>query len=385
MIYCYSINSVGLKDVQVIQAEITQLSSTGIPISLPVVRNIQPLLDGLYAVVTNEYSDTETKMFPYPFLTDAILMEPYRDSTVTMQGFTSGCNLEYTLTGVTDPKIVLTERFEQSEDGVFQIQPTKTGQYNLHIEQTCDEDRSNDQVFEQSVWVKYVRRELLSLTDEDREEFLDAFRALWEVTTRDGMDIYGKLFKSLHYLATVHNDGGGNPICDEFGVGAGFLNNHIYLSLFAEQSLRLINPRVSLHYMDYSKYFESPEFKHRHIYNQLDGGNWTEIFSAKWFGKNDPLTGVIVDSRWAYSKTPFVTSEFLNSEMIPDKATFYPLEERSWLLQTDNNPHITSPYGLLRSPWNYNPSPYTTRYNNVNRLPKLDAPEYLQVHSFTHS
>jgi hypothetical protein len=29
---------------------------------------------------------------------------------------------------------------------------------------------------------------------------------------------------------------------------------------------------------------------------------------------------------------------------------------------------MASPYGLLRSPWNYNPSPYVTRYGNVYRI-----------------
>jgi hypothetical protein len=30
--------------------------------------------------------------------------------------------------------------------------------------------------------------------------------------------------------------------------------------------------------------------------------------------------------------------------------------------------HMSSPYGLLRSPWNYNPSPYVTRYGTVYRI-----------------
>lgn len=30
--------------------------------------------------------------------------------------------------------------------------------------------------------------------------------------------------------------------------------------------------------------------------------------------------------------------------------------------------HTSSPYGLLRSPWNYNQSPYLARYNNVYRI-----------------
>ena len=31
-------------------------------------------------------------------------------------------------------------------------------------------------------------------------------------------------------------------------------------------------------------------------------------------------------------------------------------------------PHLSSPYGLLRSPWNFNPSPFVTRYGNVFRI-----------------
>ena len=30
--------------------------------------------------------------------------------------------------------------------------------------------------------------------------------------------------------------------------------------------------------------------------------------------------------------------------------------------------HLNSPYGLLRSPWNYNPSPFVTRFGNVFRI-----------------
>ena len=349
----------------------TQLSTTGIHVTLPVQHNPPPLNDGLYAEVTNEYSGSGTTMFAYPFLSDAILMEPYRDATVTLKGFTPGCNIMWTLTGITYPSIVLTETVEASEDGVFIVQPQQTGQYIFHVESTCGDAGEVQGQLTQAVWVKYVRREISTLTDDDREEFLTAFRTLWDVTTRDGMDMYNKLFKSLNYFAAINNDASANPICDEFDAGTGFLNNHIYMGMYLEQSLRQINPKVSLHYMDYSKYFETELFT-KHVTSPMDGGNWTDIFSEKWFGKNNPWNGVIMDSRWAYSKVPFVTTEFLNSEMIMDKSTFFPLEETEWMKKT--GPHIMSPYGYLRAPWNYNPSPYTTRYNNVNRLDPRDVP-----------
>lgn len=32
---------------------------------------------------------------------------------------------------------------------------------------------------------------------------------------------------------------------------------------------------------------------------------------------------------------------------------------------TRSEPHVNNPYGLLRSPWNFNPSPYVTRFGSV--------------------
>ena len=58
-------------------------------------------------------------------------------------------------------------------------------------------------------------------------DFLDAYRTLWDVSTKDGIGKFGKLYKSVAYFATVHNDAGANSICDEFHAGTGFLNNHI--------------------------------------------------------------------------------------------------------------------------------------------------------------
>ena len=48
--------------------------------------------------------------------------------------------------------------------------------------------------------------------------------------------------------------------------------------MYLEQSLRLVNPRVSLHYMDYSKYFESDAFKSRAT--NMDGGEWNELMTG---------------------------------------------------------------------------------------------------------
>jgi hypothetical protein len=116
------------------------------------------------------------------------------------------------------------------------------------------------------VWVKYVRRELMSLTEDDREAFLNAFNTLWKVNTVDGVQMYGPDYKSLYYFASIHNDAGGNSACDEFHGDQGFVNNHMMLGAFLEQTMQLIDPTVCLHYMDYAMYFDSDEFTARKLF-----------------------------------------------------------------------------------------------------------------------
>ena len=390
---------------------------------------------GLSATVTNEYSSRGNVIFDYPFLRGALLMEPYRTSKITMGGHTAGCDLSWSLASATQGKVIVSG-VDIDNDGVFEITPNaRPGEYLLTVDEKCTNGGLSTKTLSQTVWIKYVRRELMSLTDEDREEFLDAFRTVWDVSTVDGIAKYGENYKSVYYFAMIHNDAGANAICDEFHSGAGFLNNHIYIGLYLEQSMRLVNPRVSLHYMEYTKYFSGPEFL-PHIENQMDGGKWSEFLSEKWFGSNDPLSGAIVDSRWKDTVVPRVDKDFMARENIKGNiqieyilstyptfepftthseiyrmeltyvlytstphrtthdvklivchfliiyhpflsggSTFFPDEGENWMRKT--GPHISSPYGLVRAPWNYNPSPYLTRYNNLNRLSTTDVTEHV--------
>lgn len=326
--------------------------------------------------VTTEYGDNSINMFPYPFLEDAVLMEPHRENNVFITQTvsvcpdnrvleSSSCNVNWSLLG-TDGEISVSGC---SLGPSFAVTPLMTGQHSLLVQRTCA-DNSLVEVGTFKVWVKYVRRELQTLSENDRNEFLDAMRTLWDVSTLDGQKLYGERYKSLWYLATVHNDGGSSPVCDEFHASNGFVNNHVLLGSYLEQSLQLVNPRVALHYLEYAALFSSENFQ-SHIDNQLDGGAWTEIMTEKFFGSNDPLTGKILDGRWANSAVPYMDEAFFVKEGLQNKLTFFPEEEEIWL--GVSSAHRMSPYGLLRSPWNYNPSPYTTRYNNVDRILNSDS------------
>jgi hypothetical protein len=64
--------------------------------------------------------------------------------------------------------------------------------------------------------------------------------------------------------------------------------------------------------------------------NELDGGSWNEILTSKFFGNNDPITGKIVDGRWANVEIPRMTSDFMVKEGIDENSTFFPTEETAW-------------------------------------------------------
>jgi hypothetical protein len=213
------------------------------------------------STVTNEYGirDSST-MLPYGFLVDSFLIEPYKETTIALEGPIDGCSYKWYFYN----KILDSESASgTSTDGNIVVTLTVVGEYGLIVGEECGDVSTSARTLGMSVWVKYVRRELSTLNDVDREDFLDAFNTLWTVSTLKGQVIYGDRYKSVNYFATLHNDGGGNPFCDEFHGGLGFLNNHMYLSAYLEQSLQLVNPKVALHYLEYTKYFESTSFSDR--------------------------------------------------------------------------------------------------------------------------
>lgn len=332
------------------------------------------------AVVTNEYTFLNLKTFDYPFLDDTLFMEPHRENTVTMRGLgneRTGKDSDFvhtwTLTGIKANK-GLSYSGELTRDWCI-IVPKSVGSYELLVTNDLDWKSVSYPIFNWTcpVVVKYVRRNIQSLNDFDREEFLDAFRTLWDVNTKDGMELYGnKRYKSLYYFAQIHNDAGGNPACDEFHRNAGFIHNHIYLGLFFEQSLQMVNPRTCLHYWEYTSTFSKNNNTHfeKHYLDQMDGGTWTELMTSKYFGQSDPITGEIVNGRWAHTRAPRVNQDFFRDHGISPTQLFFPDDAHLW--QNSGSPHVSSPYGLLRSPWNFSPANFTIRFNNVARIPSAE-------------
>lgn len=58
--------------------------------------------------------------------------------------------------------------------------------------------------YEFTVQVKYVRREIRSLTDQDREMFFNAVSILQRVPSSVGQGLYGENYYSKDYLTRLH-------------------------------------------------------------------------------------------------------------------------------------------------------------------------------------
>ena len=68
---------------------------------------------------------------------------------------------------------------------------------------------------------KYVRREIRTMTEEDREAFLDALHTVYTVSTEDGQELYGNDYKDIAWFVKKHLYGAADRECDHWHDDAG--------------------------------------------------------------------------------------------------------------------------------------------------------------------
>ena len=189
------------------------------------------------------------------------------------------------------------------------------------------------------VMCKYVRREIRSLSDGDRNRFLDALQLTYTMEKADGVAKYGPNFRTMEEMVSKHLEGAADRECDHWHDDAGIMTHHMAFTLEMEQGLQAIDPVLAVPYWDYTwdSYMTSYSANETGVANASDWTN-SEIFSDDWFGPASPSNAdhIIDTGRWGFTE-----------------------------LAKDRGLHklpIKNPYGLLRSPWNTNPVPYLTRY-----------------------
>ena len=204
------------------------------------------------------------------------------------------------------------------EGSVFEVEYPAPGRY---VVEAVTEDA---EILSFSVTAKRVRRELRSLSVEERERYLDAMQVLYATDDDEGKRLYGPDFQSMNALVIMHLLGAADRDCDHYHDDAGFLNHHVGITWAFEKALVAVDPRVAAHYWDYT------------LDANILGKDWREsfVFDDNWFGPANPANDdhIVDRGRWAYTEIPKNTSaKFRNA------------------------------YGLLRSPWNTNKTPYLTR------------------------
>jgi len=283
-----------------------------------------PAPNGLSFTANTKYTERGDKpvFSDYPWLAGTII-EPHLLTTLR----------------VTDPKdpsvasYTFTMQGESTTGTERQITLTETGIHTLILRE-IDLDGVVMRELRTFLVCKYVRREIKTLTDEDREAFLDGLEIMVTISQEEGTKKYGANFKNNEYFTHMHNVLAGARDCDHLHQGRGFLTNHLSLTLMFEQSLQMVNPALTVPYWDYT--VESAILKKDYGMDFDMLWEISPIFRPDWFGDahNDEQT--VIEGRWAYKLK------------IPDD-------------QWDNQRHNS--YGMMRSPWNNNPSPWVQRFN----------------------
>ena len=186
-----------------------------------------------------------------------------------------------------------------------------------------------------TVHAKRVRRELRDLSDDDRSRYFNAMKTIYTTKNEEGQKIYGANYHSAWWYVAKHLEGAADKECDHWHDDAGIVTHHIAVTWELENTLVSVDPSVAAHYWDYT----------RDASQAVDDGVSYEdvnVFEEGWFGPvettEDPEHHVLSQGVFAYTEI---------------------------IRQDDHTTPITNPYGLLRSPWNTNPTPYVMRHNAV--------------------
>ena len=168
-----------------------------------------------------------------------------------------------------------------------------------------------------------MKRELRSLTEADREKFLDAAAALWQYSDEEGRALFGDGFTSAATFVEEHALASNDMMCDQFHEGSGFLTHHLAITNSFEASLRAVNPTVTLPYWDFT-------IEGQQIVDEGESPSYfleiSPFLSDTWFGSVDEFDH-IADSRFSGSTAPKVS----NSSVVAPNS-----------------------YGYIRSYWNNN-------------------------------
>ena len=284
-------------------------------------------------IVSNEYGTYNGT--GYNWLTNKYLAEPYKTTTIEINDTFETDSL--TMDSLTIDSLTNIQWKWQLEDSIdeywgnsIEIVFTEPGEYYIYLSGL---NSNNETIVTNTIpiIVKYVKRELRSLTNDDRHKFLHAAAKIWKYTTSEGREKYGDKFTGINELVEEHALASNDIKCDQFHEGSGFFTHHFAITQTFEATLRAIDPSVTLPYWDFTIEGQQIEDAGESPSHFLEV---TPFLNDKWFGSTDE-NGHVQDSKFAFAKMPKVS-----------------------------NTSIVSPnsYGYIRSYWNNNNDEYAVRH-----------------------
>lgn len=259
-----------------------------------------------HPVATGEYA------YPYNYVA-----EPYKATTLEATNFREDAWYKWVVDG-----------HVQGYGSKTEVAFTSVGYHDVILTEKIGKTVS---VVAIKVMCKYVRREIRSMPNMDREKFFHALAMMSVIPTEVGQRLYGSDYKSKDYFNRVHLYFGGTADCDHWHQGAGFVTSHIAFTLEFEKSTQSIFPDAATPYWDFT--MESTFY---------GANDWrqSKIFSSSWFGDASPENDLHTVTEGRFGWTPAMT--------------------HAW-----NFSAITNSYGVLRAPWNNDPTPFMTRHDHV--------------------
>ena len=113
----------------------------------------------IVVTIENNYTSKNYTMFAYPFLDDALLMEPWRQNYIYLTGANTSCSYGWSIQGVGTLSSYFWSGSMDLSDSPHVVDFFETtGEYLLNVTESCPSEKSV--VYSKTVWVKYIRREL---------------------------------------------------------------------------------------------------------------------------------------------------------------------------------------------------------------------------------
>ncbi|CAM9353897.1 unnamed protein product [Heterosigma akashiwo] len=217
--------------------------------------------------ISNEYPPLEDSVKMYGW---QHIVEPYRTTTLTFEGANSKYMYTWSIVNAAQPSQQL--EVEGNGNSEVSVVFTEAGRfYDINIEERDTHGAS--QYFKIQVICKYVRREIRTLNQEDRQKYFNALEAFHTLSQEDGQKLYGTTFYSHKELTVQHLETVGS--CSPWHSGPNFITTHLAFVADLEKVLQAIEPTIAMPYWNY-------------IQDSVEYGNaWStesKVFSDAFFG-----------------------------------------------------------------------------------------------------